>query len=347
MYSGILWSFGALLSALLLLKGFSNISGMKRESYHSSNPSCTDLLAELERKVGIRRHTELLLHDSLFSPLSFGFWKPVVILPAEADGWSEERLNIVLLHELLHIRKRDYVLNLFIRTVCVVFWFNPLIWIAVKRYRLIQESACDDGMIEMRVSPYAYAKELLELTFCYQHLTPKFSLSSNLWGKSDTEKRITEILATRKISQKKKRQHISIFIMLILILSMLFSLVSFVGASDVASLGDIPDLWPVRDGAGSPSAFFHGIDITCPDTMYIVASANGEVTTTGTNSVLIHHKNGVDTFYGNMCVVSVTAGQTVAKGDTIGICYSGLIHFEMIKDDTSIDPMSKIKKAIL
>ena len=69
----------------------------------------------------------------------------VILLPADADSWGEDRLRAVLLHELAHIRRNDWESRLIAQIMCAVYWFNPLVWFAARRMQVEAERACDDS----------------------------------------------------------------------------------------------------------------------------------------------------------------------------------------------------------
>jgi len=86
-----------------------------------------------------------------------------VIMPTDADGWSESRLRIVLLHELAHVKRRDCLTHMLGQAACAFHWFNPLAWLAVKRARTERERACDDLVLARGTRGSDYADQLLEM----------------------------------------------------------------------------------------------------------------------------------------------------------------------------------------
>ena len=85
------------------------------------------------------------------------------MLPAAAARWSEERLRVVISHELAHVRRGDWGTQLAAELLRAVFWFNPLVWIACRRLRAESELACDDEVLNGGVEGVDYAGHLLDL----------------------------------------------------------------------------------------------------------------------------------------------------------------------------------------
>src|SRR5262249_2990583 len=84
-------------------------------------------------------------------------------LPRDADQWHEDRIHVVLRHELAHIRRHDWLIQMLSELLRIVYWFNPLMWIACSRLRRESEQACDDTVLNSGVAGSDYAAHLLEL----------------------------------------------------------------------------------------------------------------------------------------------------------------------------------------
>jgi beta-lactamase regulating signal transducer with metallopeptidase domain len=125
-------------------------------------PEGTARLAMLAREAGVRRPVTLLLHDGMASPITGGLLRPVIVLPADAETWSETYLHNAFVHELAHVRRHDWPLLLVARAVCALYWFHPLAWIAWRGLRLEAERACDDAVLAGGDGA-VYAEQLLGL----------------------------------------------------------------------------------------------------------------------------------------------------------------------------------------
>ena len=95
--------------------------------------------------------------------VTWGLFVPKVILPRSAQSWTDERAAIVLRHELAHIRRGDWVIQIAGELLRTAYWFNPLVWIACARLRQESEQACDDEVLSSGVDGPDYATHLVEL----------------------------------------------------------------------------------------------------------------------------------------------------------------------------------------
>lgn len=125
-------------------------------------------------------------------PLTFGWLKPVIILPKDAPHWSRERLDAVLKHELAHIARHDSVTQWLAALACAFYWPNPLMWMGAKTLRRDAEMAADDRVLAAGVQPSLYAAELVRLAADAKG-APRLALA--MATPSSLEARVTSVLS--------------------------------------------------------------------------------------------------------------------------------------------------------
>jgi beta-lactamase regulating signal transducer with metallopeptidase domain len=125
-------------------------------------PEMRDSIRSLAADAGVERDVEVVLHEDVLAPLTFGTRDPVIVLPTDARTWDEPNLRRALVHELEHVRRRDWVLQTAARAICSAWWFHPLVWIAWRRLSLEAERACDDAVI-VKEEDMEYAEQLVSL----------------------------------------------------------------------------------------------------------------------------------------------------------------------------------------
>jgi bla regulator protein BlaR1 len=132
---------------------------------------CRDSLPWLERRklvqsladeCSIRRKVEVLLHEGISGPLTCGLWRPAILLPDEACEWSEADLRRALIHELEHVRRGDWAIQMAARATCILYWYHPLVWLAFRWLSLEAERAADDAVVRS-AEHTEYAEQLVLL----------------------------------------------------------------------------------------------------------------------------------------------------------------------------------------
>ena len=158
----VVWAIGALLLSLRLVAGFVALRRMSR-SGQPADDATEELADACAARLGAHAPPRLVVSSKVSMPCTAGWVRPVILLPDEYSTWSRERLEIVLLHELSHIRRMDIVPHVLSEIARVIYWVNPLVWFAAARLRAEAEMATDDRVVNAGAKPSEYAQHLFEI----------------------------------------------------------------------------------------------------------------------------------------------------------------------------------------
>ncbi|WP_309890210.1 M56 family metallopeptidase [Archangium sp.] len=157
------WALGVAVSSLRLLSGWLRL----RRLVHAASPAPAEwqeALERLARRLGMTRPVRLLRSAALDVPAAVGWLRPVVLLPVSAlTGLSARQLEMVLAHELAHIRRHDFAVNLVQTLVETLLFYHPAVWWMSRVIRVEREHCCDDIAVGTSGSPVSYAKALTAL----------------------------------------------------------------------------------------------------------------------------------------------------------------------------------------
>jgi HEAT repeat protein/beta-lactamase regulating signal transducer with metallopeptidase domain len=158
-----IWLAGTAIVLARLALGFAAIRWLSRRTRLITDASWLPMAEELATEMGLQTPPRFLQSSRASMPIAAGIFRPAIIMPADANTWTETRMRIVLLHELAHVKRRDCLTHLVAQAACAFYWFNPLAWLAAKRARAERERACDDLVIAAGTRGSDYADELLEM----------------------------------------------------------------------------------------------------------------------------------------------------------------------------------------
>jgi TonB family protein len=196
----IVWSAGAALSLGAIAVGYARLRRMTSRGALVTTGTWDGVSRELAVRFGLERQVALVAINGPAVLATWGLWKPKVLLPSQALTWNESRARIVLGHELAHIVRRDWAVQVAAELVRAVFWFNPLFWIACERLRHESDQACDDTVLETGVTADEYAVHLVDIARACRPsaaVIPAMSIARP----STLERRITAML-NRRLDRK-------------------------------------------------------------------------------------------------------------------------------------------------
>ena len=153
----IVWAGAGLFLLIRLIVGIGAVWHISARS-HNFSRAVKQFPSNWNQQANVR------LSDKITVPMVWGFLRPVILLPVDADQWQTERLRAVLLHELAHIKRWDWTMLIVAQIMCTVYWFNPLVWFAAHWMRIEAEQACDDQVLNAGYQSTDYAQLLLDIT---------------------------------------------------------------------------------------------------------------------------------------------------------------------------------------
>ncbi|TWU12646.1 Regulatory protein BlaR1 [Symmachiella macrocystis] len=157
----VTWAAGVLIVGLLSLISIASAHWLVRKSAMLSDDAWQGLLLSLREQLGISRTVQLRSCDRPISPMTWGLMRPVILLPRDCASWTDECRRAVLLHELAHIQRHDWLSQMLAQVACVVYWFHPLVWFANRQVRKESDCAADDVVLTAGMPATTYAEQLL------------------------------------------------------------------------------------------------------------------------------------------------------------------------------------------
>ncbi|HEX6463382.1 MAG TPA: M56 family metallopeptidase, partial [Vicinamibacterales bacterium] len=158
----LVWAAGAVLVLGRMLLGLVAVQWISRSTSVIIDAPWIDQARSLAAALGLRG-VRFLRTRTQSMPMAWGIFRSSVLIPQDADAWPADRLRIVLLHELAHVKRRDCLTHLVAQAACAAYWFNPLAWMAARRLRTERERACDDLVLASGTRGSDYADQLLEI----------------------------------------------------------------------------------------------------------------------------------------------------------------------------------------
>ncbi len=192
-----IWIAGALIVFARLLAGVISVWWMVRRARLVTEDSWNVMAGYTALQLGLRRQVKLLESERVSMPMTCGAFRSAVMLPLDADEWSQDRRAVVLSHEIAHVKRRDCLTQMLAQIACALHWFNPLVWIVARQLRVERERACDDHVLNIGTKASEYAAHLLEIARSMQSMKGTFMAAVAMAKPSQLEGRLLAILDPR------------------------------------------------------------------------------------------------------------------------------------------------------
>ncbi|HEV7427444.1 MAG TPA: M56 family metallopeptidase [Thermoanaerobaculia bacterium] len=160
----LVWLTGVLLLSVRLLFGWLRAHSIAKKNATEAAPEWQRSARRLAHALRLRRAVQLLESAAVEVPTVIGWLRPVVLLPATSlTGLSTEQMEMILAHELAHIRRNDFFVNLMQAVVETLLFYHPAVWWISNRIRVEREHCCDDVAVSVSGKPLVYARALTRL----------------------------------------------------------------------------------------------------------------------------------------------------------------------------------------
>jgi beta-lactamase regulating signal transducer with metallopeptidase domain len=174
------WTVGVALLSVWHLGGWTLTRRLRHRDVRPVPEPWPSVVGRLRRRLGIDRAVGLLESSRVSVPMVMGWLRPVILVPASAlSGLSTQHLEAVLAHELAHVRRHDYLVNLFQAVVETLLFYHPAVWWVSSKVREEREHCCDDLAVSVCGDRLGYARALAELEGLRLPASPRFALAAD------------------------------------------------------------------------------------------------------------------------------------------------------------------------
>ena len=215
-----IWIIGIFAMIILVIKSSLRLRTLEKSALFLQNPEVRRLYHQCLEEMGIHRNIPVYSTAFLKSPIIVGLLKPCIYLPIHLiSDYNESDMRYMLLHELQHYKHKDAIASYLMNLAGVVYWFNPLVWYALKEMRNDREVACDTSVLKMlEEDAYEdYGNTLINFAEKVS-LTP-FPFAAGLGGNMEQMKRrIINIASYEKPTFMKRIKGMTAFMLTVVLL---------------------------------------------------------------------------------------------------------------------------------
>jgi beta-lactamase regulating signal transducer with metallopeptidase domain len=219
--------------SIRLIKNWNYVKHIKKDGLKKAALEYRLFTQKLSARLNINKKVSVFVSDIVSSPLTIGYLKPIILLPVAAlSNLTPNQVEAILLHELTHIRRSDYLINLMINVINTVLYFNPFVKLFMRQVDAERENCCDELVLQFGYDNLAYASALLTLE---KTSASHPILALGVTGKKNLLTRIEKIIGM----EKKKPYSLAQLAPVLAALICIFAFNSVLLIKDTSKGGDI------------------------------------------------------------------------------------------------------------
>lgn len=197
-----LYIVGILIQIIIVTHAYTRLHFIRKHGTEEVPPLWRELFNELKQTITIKPNVKFYLSSKVTVPLTIGYFKPIILFPiALVNNLDIKHVESILLHELAHIRRHDYLLNFIKIIIETILFFNPFIWLLSRKIESERENACDDFVVGYTGTPIAYAQALMSVELLRADLPSPYAMAAT----NNKHSLLTRIKRITKMERKYTR----------------------------------------------------------------------------------------------------------------------------------------------
>ena len=232
-----IWFLGAMMFLVRLATSLADIRNLRQKKHETVESHWEEVLEKQLQSLKMSKPVQLLKSIHVDMPMTYGVLKPVILIPAALFfQLSPLQLEAIIAHELAHIKRHDYLVNLIQSVLEVLFFFHPIFWWINKTAKEQRENACDDLAISMGISPKDLAFGLASVLNYAKNPTPEIAMAAAKTN-NPTLNRIKRIMGIKTSSSQP-----TTITSMTMMITLLLGATLMVGASDKPATDSFEEL---------------------------------------------------------------------------------------------------------
>ncbi|MEP7317246.1 MAG: M56 family metallopeptidase [Panacibacter sp.] len=214
-YLSVAYLFMLLFLSARFARAFYFTREIRTKGLHKADIDYRLFVKRMADYLGIKKEVKIYFSDLVKTPLTIGFLKPLILVPvASLNHLTADQLEAVLLHELAHIKRADYLINIIQSVIEIALFFNPFVQLIGKTIKNERENSCDDWVLQFQYNPAMYAEALLRIA--YVQTSDSFAMNAT-GNKGDLLPRVKRMLNQQEKTHRYRNQVFSLLLITIML----------------------------------------------------------------------------------------------------------------------------------